>query len=78
MTLKSDGTLLFYSHGEDVQWIHGAPNHLKVVLQDGDGAGEGLVSAAAEQSHARIQQDGGYERRVRDAAEAFDAAFKAS
>lgn len=36
------------------------------------------MSAAAEQSHARVQQDGGYKRRVWDPPQAFDAALKAS
>lgn len=76
-TLKSS-VILSYSHGEDVQCVHGAPHHLEVVLEDGDGASQGLMSAAAEQSHARVQQDGGYKRWVRDPAQAFDAAFKAS
>lgn len=67
----------FYSHGEDVQCIHRASHHLEVVLEDGDGARQGLMSAAAEQSHAGIQQDGGYERWVWDPTQAFDAAFKA-
>ena len=70
--------LLFYSHGEDVQSVHRAPHHLEVVLEDGDSAGQGLMSAAAEQSHTRVQQDGGYKRRVRDPAQAFDAALEAS
>ena len=67
-----------YSHGEHVQGIHGSPDHLKVVLQDGDGPGEGLVPAAAEQCHPSIQQDGSDERRVRNATQAFDAALQAS
>lgn len=77
VTVKSS-VMLFYSHGEDVQSIHRAPHHLEVVLEDGDGAGQGLMSAAAEQSHTRVQQDGGYKRRVRDPAQAFDAALEAS
>jgi len=71
-------TPFLYSHGEDVQGVHGAAHHLEVVLEDGDGAGQGLVSAAAEQSHAHVQQDGGDEGWVRDPAQAFDAAFEAS
>lgn len=67
-----------YLHGEDVQCVHRAPHHFKVVLEDGDRPGQGLMSAATEQSHARIQQDGGYERRVWDSTQAFDAALKAS
>lgn len=69
---------LFNSHGEDVQCVDRAPYHLKVVLEDGDGARQGLMSAAAEQSHARIQQDSGYKRWVWDPTQAFDAALKAS
>lgn len=65
------------SHSEDVKCIHGAPNNLKVVLEDGDGAREGLVSTATEQGHTRVQQDGSNKRRVRDPAQAFDAALKA-
>lgn len=68
----------FYSHGEDVQCVHRAPHHLKVVLEDGDCPGQSLVSAAAEQSHSGVQQNGGYERWVWDSTQAFDAAFKAS
>ena len=55
------------SHGEDVQRVHGAADHLKVVLEDGHGAGQRLVAAAAEQSHARVEQQGGDQRRVGDA-----------
>lgn len=66
-----------YSHGEDVQGVHGTSHHLKVVLQDGDGARERLVPAAAEQRHTGVEEDGGDQRRVRDAAQAFDAALKA-
>lgn len=77
-SLLNPVVMLFYSHGEDVQSIHRAPHHLEVVLEDGDGAGQGLMSAAAEQSHTRVQQDGGYKRRVRDPAQAFDAALEAS
>lgn len=72
------GALHFNSHGEDVQCVDRAPYYLKVVLEDGDGARQGLMSAAAEQSHTRIQQDSGYKRRVRDPTQAFDAALKAS
>lgn len=68
----------FYSHGEDVQCVHWAPHHLKVVLEDGDGPGQSLVPAAAEQSHSGVQQNCGYERWVWDSTQAFDAAFKAS
>ena len=69
---------LYYSHGEYIQCIHGAPHHLEVVLENGDGARQRLMSAAAEQSHARVQQDGGYEGWVRNPTQAFDATFKAS
>lgn len=67
-----------YLHGEDIQCIHRAPHQLKVVLKDGDGAGQGFMSAAAEQCNARIQQDGGYEGWVWNPTQTFDAAFKAS
>lgn len=68
----------FHSHGEDVQRIHWAPHNLKVVLEDGDGARQGFMPAAAEQGHARIQQDGSYQGRVWDATQAFDATLQAS
>lgn len=77
-TKTQSSVILSYSHGEDVQCIHRAPHHLKVVLEDGDGTRQGLMSTAAEQSHARIQQDGSYKRWVWDPTQAFDAAFKAS
>lgn len=70
--------ILSYSHGEDIQRIHGTPHYFKVVLEDGDGPRQGFVSAATEQGHARVQQDGGNEGRVRDPTQAFDAAFKTS
>lgn len=66
------------SHGEDIKCIHRAPNNLKVVLEDGDSAREGLVSTATEQGHARVQQDGCNKRRVWYPTQAFDAALKAS
>lgn len=66
------------SHGEDIKCIHRAPNNLKVVLEDGDSAREGLVSTATEQGHTRVQQDGCNERRVWYPTQAFDAALKAS
>lgn len=77
---KPSGSVWIYlnSHGEDIKCIHGAPNNLKVVLEDGDGARQGLVSTATEQGHTRVQQDGCYKRRVRYPAQAFDAALKAS
>lgn len=71
-------TSLCHSHGEDVQSVHRAPHHLKVVLEDGDGAGQGFMPAAAEEGHACIQEDRGYEGRVRDPPQAFDAALQAT
>lgn len=40
--------LILNSHGKDVQCVDGAPHHLKVVLEDGDRARQGLVSATTE------------------------------
>ena len=64
------------SHGEDVQGVHRAADHLKVVLEDGHGAGQRLVAAAAEQSHARVQQQGSDQRRVGDATQAPHTALQ--
>lgn len=77
LTVKSVWTFC-YSHGEYIQCVHRAPHHLEVVLENGDGAGQRLMSAAAEQSHARVEQDGGYEGRVWNPTKAFDAALQAS
>lgn len=76
--MVKSGIMCFYSHGKDIQRIHRASHHLKVILEDGDGTRQGLMSAAAEQGHASIQQDSGYQRGVWDSTQAFDAAFKAS
>lgn len=76
--IRSANLRLSHSHGEDIQRVHRAPHYLKVVLKDGDGTRQGFMSTATEEGHAGIQQDGGYEGWVRDPAQAFDAAFKAS
>ena len=67
-----------HSHSEDVECVHGAPGHLKVVLEYGDRPRQSLVSTAAEQRHTSVQQDGGDEGRVRDPTQTFDAALQAS
>lgn len=74
----SSGLIFLYSHGEDIEWIHRAPNNLKVVLEDGDRARERLMSTATEQGHTRVQQDGCNKRWIWYPTQAFDAAVKAS
>ena len=64
------------SHGEDVQRVHRAADHLKVVLEDGHGAGQRLVATAAEQRHARVEQHGGDQRRVGDTPQTPHAALQ--
>lgn len=48
----------------------------EVVLQDGDGAGEGHVSAATEEGHSGEAQDGGHQRGIGDAAQTLDTTLK--
>ncbi|KAK7820830.1 hypothetical protein U0070_024788, partial [Myodes glareolus] len=50
------------SHGENIQGVASSPCHLKVGLQNVDGAREGFMTAATEEGNARIQQDGGDQR----------------
>lgn len=69
---------LRYSHGKDIQGVNRASNDFKVILQYGDGAGECLMATAAEKRHASVEQDGGDQRRIRDATQALDAALKAA
>lgn len=40
----------------------------EVILQNGDGAGQSHMAAAAEQGHAGEAEDGSHQRRVRHAA----------
>lgn len=65
-----------YSHGKDVQGFD-CSDHLEIVLQDGDGARESLMPAAAEERHASVEQDGGNERGVGNPTQAFNTALRA-
>lgn len=70
MDIKAD------SHGENIQGVASSPCHLKVGLQNVDGARKGFMTAAAEEGNARIQQDGGDQRSVGNTSQAFDTALK--
>lgn len=50
----------------------------EVVLQEGQGAGERHVAAAAEQGHAGEAEDGGHQRGVGHPAQTLEAALGAS
>lgn len=70
MDIKAD------SHGENIQGVASSPCHLKVGLQNVDGARKGFMTAATEEGNARIQQDGGDQRSVGNTSQAFDTALK--
>lgn len=67
-----------YSHGKDVQAVTCYSDHFEIVLQDGDGARESLMAAAAEERHTGIQQDGGDEGGVGNPTQAFNTALRAA
>lgn len=46
-------------------------------LQDSDGSRESLMTAATEERHPGIQQDGRNQRGVGNPTQAFEAAFRA-
>lgn len=64
------------SHSENIQCVASSPCHLKVGLQNVDGAGKGFMTAATEQGNACIQQDGGDQRSIGNTSQAFDTALK--
>ena len=50
----------------------------EMVLQHGQGAGQGHMATPAEQSHPREAEDGGYQGSVGHSAQTLDAALKAA
>lgn len=67
-----------YSHDEHVQCVSRGSDHLKVVLEDGDGAAQSLVATPAEQGHAHVEEDGGDEGGPRQTAHTSLAALLAA
>lgn len=64
--------------GEGINNISCRSCHLKVGLQDVDGSWKCLMPTTTEQCNSSIEQDGGNQRCVGNASQAFDATLEAS
>lgn len=50
-----------HSHGEHIQRFSRGSDDFKVVLEDGDGAAQGLMATPTEQGHTHVEENRGDE-----------------